>query len=250
MKLFEIDVETSTVALNKPWIMLIPEFKALLDRDKGSPGDYRGDKKLKARKEFTYIYFLTDFASPLTDWEEEEKRKEALHYADLTEKDIDDKVLIANLHYDKMQIKGAPSLKTYRALLKSRDAMDLYYEGLDMTQVDKQGKLLNDPASVVNSAKKLDEFYTTINNFRKRVEEELKDASTGIRGTAVLGDTEERTTEFSEADVIKGSQHAAESSVTSTGTFMSINKALQHIEEYDATTDEDNAIEEEEDVKQ
>lgn len=249
MKLFEIDVETGTVALNKPWIMLIPEFKVLLDRDKGSKGDYRGDRKLKARKEFTYIYFLTDFASPLTDWEEEEKRKEALHYAELTEADIDDKVLEANAHYDKMQLKGARALRTYRSLLKSQDAMDAYYETLDMAKTDKQGKLLNDPASVVKSAEQLDRFYTTINNFRKRVEEELKDQSTGIRGTATLGDNEERTTVFSEAGVIKGSKHAAEDTRTGTGTFTDMNKILLNVKPYDASVEDDN-IAEEEDVKQ
>lgn len=246
MRLFEIDIETGTVALNKPWIMLIPEFKVLLERDKGSKGDYRGDKKLKAKKEFTYIYFLTDFASPLTDWEETEKRKEALHYAELTEADIDDKVIAANEHYDKMQLKGAPSLKTYRALLKSRNAMDKYYEDLDMTKTDKQGKLLNDPATVVNSAKKLDEFYTTIENFRKRVEQELKDTSTGIRGTASLGDQEERVTSFSEADIIKGSNHAAENTRTGTGSFDMMNKILQNVEQYNAS----NEIEPEEEDEQ
>jgi hypothetical protein len=235
MKLFEIDIETGTVALNKPWIMLIPEFKVLLDRDKGSAGDYRGDKKLKARKEFTYIYFLTDFSSPITDWEEGEKLKEALYYAGLEQKDIDDKVNAANNKYDEIQLKGARALRTYRSLLKSQDAMDQYYEDLDMTKTDKMGKLLNDPGSVVKSAKELDAFYTTINNFRKRVEEELKDQTKGIRGTASLGDNEEKTSKFSEADIIAGSQHAAEGSTTGTGTFNSMGLILQKIEKHALT---------------
>lgn len=244
MRLFEIDIETSTVALNKPWIMLVPEFKALLDRDKGSAGDYRGDKKLKARKEFTYIYFLTDFASPLTDWEESEKLKEALYYAGLEEKDIDAKVLTANKKYDEIQLKNAPSLKTYRALLKSRDEMDKFYENLDMTKTDKMGKLLYDPASVVKSAKDLDTFYTTIANFRKRVEQELKDASSGIRGTATLGETEERISKFSEGDIIEGSQHAAQGTVSGTGSFADMANILQRMEKV-VLTDEETAPEEE-----
>ena len=235
MRLFEIDIETGTVALNKPWIMLIPEFKALLDRDKGSAGDYRGDKKLKAKKELTYIYFLTDFVSPLTDWEESEKQKEALYYAGLEQKDIDDKVNKANIKYDELQIKGAPSLKTYRALMKSRDEMDKFYENLDMSKIDKMGKLLYDPSSVVKSAKDLDTFYTTIANFRKRVEQELKDQSTGIRGTASLGDNEERLRTFSEADVIEGSRHASETSVTGTGTFTDMGTILQRMEKIQLT---------------
>ena len=247
MRLFEIDPDTSTVELNKAWIMLTPEFKALLDRDKGSKGDYRGDKKLKARKEFTYIYFLEDFSSPLTDWEESEKQKEALHYADLVDKDVDDKLAAAVEKYDELQLKGARALRTYRSLLKSQDAMDLYYETLDMNAKDKMGKLLNDPASVVKSAKQLDEFYTTINNFRKRVEEELKDASKGIRGTAVLGDKEERTRTFSEADIIQGSKHSAEGTAAGTGSFDKMMKQLQASEVIELTEEEINSAPEEDD---
>lgn len=227
MRLFEIDPDTSTVALNKPWIMLIPEFAELFKRDKGSDGDYRGDKKLRTRKELTFIYFYKDFASPITDWEDDEKWKESMYYASLKPEDIDEKVIKAYQKYDELQAKGARSLRTYKALLKTQNAMDDYFENLDMTLKDKKGELLNDPVRVGNAVAGLGKMYDQIDAFRKRVEIELKDQSTGIRGTAVLGDMEGKERTFSEMDVIQGSKHAAEGSKESGGTFESALKILQ-----------------------
>jgi len=219
MRLFEIDPDTSTIKLNKEWILLIPEFAELFKRDKGSEGDYRGDKKLKTKKELTFVYFYVDFASPITDYEESERWREALYYADLTEKDIDEKVINAYKKYGEIQVKGSRSLRTYKSLLKTQDAMDSYFENLDMRKLDKKGELLNDPVRVANSVTGLKKMYDAINDFRKRVETELKDASTGIRGTAELGDNEGKARIFSEMDVINGSKHSAEGSTPTGASF-------------------------------
>ena len=56
-KLFTMDANLK-VELNKAELLLIPEFSALIRRDRGSEGDHDGRKKFHARKEFTFIYFL------------------------------------------------------------------------------------------------------------------------------------------------------------------------------------------------
>ncbi len=227
MRLFEINPDDSTVNLNKEWIMLIPEFAVLFARDKGSDGDYRGSKKLKTRKELTFIYFYTDFASPITDWEDIEREKEAMYYANLTE--IDDKVWAAQKKYDELQHKGSRSLRTYRAMLKSSSAMDTYLENLDFSlKSTRTGELLNSPDKVAKTISDMDKMHTAIANFRKRVEQELKDQSTGIRGTAELGYLEEKQVTFSETDVMAGSAHSAEGVPASTGTF---NKMLDMLKD-------------------
>src|SRR5579872_927060 len=135
MKLFEID-DNNNVKLNKPWIMLIPEFKALFIRDKGNnhatePGRY----KYRAIKEFSFIYFNVDFGSPIRDWEVADKRKEALVYAGLTEDDIDNKVKEAEKKYEELQIKASRSLRTYRSMLKGLDALDKHFEAINFDVV-------------------------------------------------------------------------------------------------------------------
>ena len=141
MRLFTIN-ESNQVELNKPWIMLVPEFAILLRRDKGSEGDYRGDKKLKATKELTFIYFDLDFTSPIREWEDYERRQEAMRYADLTEADLDDKVMEAHAQYDKMLLGSSRSLKTLKAVELSLDQLDNYFETIDFTLTDKKGELL------------------------------------------------------------------------------------------------------------
>lgn len=238
MRLFEIDPDTNTVLLNKVWISLVPELKELLTRDKGSKGDYRGDKKLKATKEFTFIYFYTSFESPLRDWNKDEKWKESLRYADLADADIDEKVLIAQKAYERIMLKSSRSLRTYHSLNKALDALDDHFENLDFTQKDKKGELLNDPLSVAKSISELDKVYTAVKNFEKRVDEELKAENTGIRGTAEMGDMEasgNRT--WSEGDVLANSDRMKSGSVS---TFSDMLGALNQYKASEEEEEEDN----------
>src|SRR5688572_18665700 len=203
MKLFEID-ENMEVKLNKPWIMLIPEFEAIYRRDKGSRGDSSGKLKRQARREFSYIYFYNDFNSPIRDWEDTERHKEALYYAGL--ENIDSVIEIASKKYQELAMKAARSLRTYRALLKMLDAMDTYFENLDMEKVStRTGELVNSPDKVASTVQKMDKMYDSIKSFARRVEEELKEGGTGIRGTAVKGENEDKVSDWSEADIAAGS---------------------------------------------
>lgn len=231
VKLFEID-ENRELVLNKPWILLVPEFAALLARDKGSKGDYRGDKKLKARKELAFIYFMEDFSSPIRDWEAEEKLKEAKYYADLQDKDIDEAVETARVKYADMMLKSSRSLRTLKSVYTGMDALDEYFENIDFKKTDKMGKLLNDPTSFAANITKLNKVYDEIRNFEKRVEEEMKQAASGIRGpNSVLGDKEGQKKTWSEADISAGSANTG-----GPKTVSSFNDILKRIQE-EAKTD-------------
>lgn len=201
MKLFEID-DTLTVQLNKPWILLIPEFETIFKRDKGSVGDTQARYKLRARKEFSFIYFFVDFNSPLRDWEEAERFAESLTYSGLTKKDIDDVLLAGVKKYEQLAMGAARSMRTYRALLKTLDAMDNYLETLDFTQKStRTGELVNSPDKISSVVQKMDKMYESIKSFEKRVQEELKDGGSGIRGTAVKGENEDKIRTWSEKDI-------------------------------------------------
>jgi hypothetical protein len=211
MRLFEIG-EDRSVQLNKPWIFLVPELAELLKRDKRSEGDYRGDKKLRAIAEFTFIYFYTDFSSPIRDWEDNERQKEAEYYAGekLKEFGLDDKVWIAQKKYHELQLAASRPLRTLKSLYKGMEAMDSYFENIDFTLKDKMGKLLNDPSAFVINASKLNKMYDEVRNFEKRVEDDLKQSVSGIRGpNSTLGDQEGQTKPWSEQGILDGSVHAA-----------------------------------------
>lgn len=190
MALFTIN-EQFEVELNKEWIMLIPEFAELLRRDKGSEGDYRGQKKLRARRELSYIYFMVDFHSPLRDFEEEKKQVEALKYCRLNEKDIDNKVKEAMALYEYMQYESAPSLRTLNALKLGMANLDKYFKEVDFDKTDKQGKLKYTPEGYIANITKLPKMRAAIKEFETMVQAELRE-NTGIRGKATLGAMEGR----------------------------------------------------------
>lgn len=192
-ELFKI-TETYDVELNKEWMLLIPEFKAIIHADKGSPGDNDGRKKLKARKQFGYIYFMVDFKSPLSEWEFSQRHAESLKYVDLTEKDVSNALIKAAYdRYDELQHMAARALRTLQSAKKAVDALDAYYESLDFTLLDKQGKLVNNPKEIAASIAGLNKMYDDLDKFEKRVREELKESTT-IRGQASLGDKEHKRT--------------------------------------------------------
>lgn len=194
MRLFTINEDDYTVELNKPWIMLIPEFAVLLRRDKGSEGDYRGDKKLKARREFSFIYFDLDFTSPIREWDEHDRRQEAMRYAGLEEKDIDNDVMTAHAVYDQLLKGSSRSLRTLKSVEVSLDQLDNYFETINFTKTDKKGELLHSATQYLGNLEKLGKAYAAIEAFKKRVAEELK-GDLSIRGTATLGRKEGKRTD-------------------------------------------------------
>lgn len=188
MRLFYIN-DSYEVELNREWIVMIPEFQALIKRDKGSRGDYRGDLKLKAKKEFAYIYFVLDFTSPLRNWSLEDKKLEALRYVGLDVADIDDKVMEAYTTYEVLLAQSSRSLRTLQALHAGQDKIDAYFREVDFEKVDKQGKAFYSPEQYMNNITKLPKMNAAVKEYEKQVEEDLK-ADTGIRGKATLGGKE------------------------------------------------------------
>lgn len=189
IRLFKID-EDYSVQLNKEWILLIPEFEALFKRDKGSPGDYRGDKKLRARKEFAYIYFMLDFTSPLRDLVEEDKQEHAFKYTGLSIKDIEDPLFAdAYSTYEDLLNATAPALKTVTMLRNGLKTLDAYFHDVDFTKADRMGRLLNSPLEFIKNVSMLPKMHDAIDEFEQRVMNQLRDES-GIRGKATKGGKE------------------------------------------------------------
>lgn len=192
MRLFTIN-EQYEVELNKPWIMLIPEFRALWLRDKGKAGtgDYDGRRKFKTKRELAYIYFCLDFTSPLREWPEEERKPEALKYTDLDAEEVkkDEVLQAAYDKYHELLKLSSRSLKSLRSIEKGLDQLDKYFENIDFNETDKQGKVKNPPDLFIANITKMKTMRLAVKDLEKAVEEELK-ADTGIRGKATLGDNE------------------------------------------------------------
>lgn len=203
MNLFNI-TESFDAEINKEWILLIPAFSNLVRADKGSTGDSEGRKKLKARKQLAYVYFMVDFRSPIYEYEKKQKHEEALRYTGLTTADTELSVVQdAIKEYDHLQKIQARSLRTLESAKLGMDALDDYMQNIDFKKTDKMGKLLNSPKEFVDNLKNLNKAYDEIEKFEKRVMQDLKETSS-IRGSATLGD-KERTKDVKQTTWDEGS---------------------------------------------
>ena len=96
MKLFELD-HTHNVVI-APEIRMIPEFGAIIKRDKDR------DKK-RALKELAFVYFYTDYKSDCSAFEEEVKFKEACILSGVpSDFKMDEVIKKAIAFYDEKQI--------------------------------------------------------------------------------------------------------------------------------------------------
>lgn len=210
IRLFDVnDADGYKVMLNKEWIMLIPAFANLIKKDKGGKvqGDYRGDKKAWATRQFTYIYHYTDPRSPLENADvvdDLERRKKSLEYAELTEKDIQDlEFIVALEEYEYLLELAIPSLPLLRSAKGTMKKLKNYFDGIDFDERDNKGALVHSASAHIKNVKEMKSLHLAIKEFDTMVMEELKQ-STGIRGAAVMGDREagkRRRQEWSEGGV-------------------------------------------------
>lgn len=229
MRLLEVD-ENHNVKPNKEWLVLIPEFNALYKRDKGSPGDVDGRKKLRFKKEIAFIYFSTAFTSPLRDWQPREKFEESLNYSGIQEDDVDELIHAAAAKYEELQLKVSRSYRTYLAIKRGLDAFDKFYENIDFSETDKKGELVHSTAAYTKAVIDMDKVYDSLAKFEKRVENDLKDSDGGIRGMATLGDMEARKTaanhSWQEDEIRSGSARVREGAVVKSVSWMDMQKKV------------------------
>ncbi len=196
-RLFTID-DNYELELNKPWIMMVPEFNEILKKDKGSPGDYRGEKKTMARKKLGYVYLMHDYQSPFRKMEHFERRDTAMKMTNLTEKDLNDAdIPPAEARYKKIQYDSAPALRTLDAITRGMSSMNNYFENVDFNQTDKMGRLLFSPMEFNKNISEVKKAYESIAEFNKMVEEQLTNAPE-VRGEVELGDLEGTPNKFND----------------------------------------------------
>ena len=87
--LFVYNNQLNRVDLNIPEILLVKEFKSLLDPKRNKcKDDPKGVFGLRAFREFTYIWLALCWKSVYSDYNEQDRHKEALKDSGLTEKSL------------------------------------------------------------------------------------------------------------------------------------------------------------------
>ena len=171
-----------------PEALLIPEFKALWDRDKST-----GRMKVSATEELAYVFFMTDYQSPYMVYPEEERKaivkKEQVVSRPRWKPDA--VVMLAIEKYESLQ--QTPSLRLLRAFNGTLDKMTACFENInfDPKAIDEDGKKVPvaDMGKTLESTGKISKALAAIADLEKKVKSEQNVDST-IRGGGEAGDYE------------------------------------------------------------
>lgn len=115
-------VESDVLVINKDYVRGIPEFRTILERDRGSKGDQDGRKKFKAFKEFFYIYMVASLFSYPNKGGYNDK---AVHEAGIKEAQLEDnykpdaEVRAAIEKYKRIQLDSLPTLGVIHSVLRA-----------------------------------------------------------------------------------------------------------------------------------
>ncbi len=191
--LFELG-DNNMVSLNKTWISTIPQFRRLLARDKGGPGDGSGKYKKQATREFTYMFHLLDFHSPLENYPKSKRKLMALEFAGMADKetdvDNDPDLQDAIELYKELLANSSTSLQTLRAMKHARSAMDEYLENIDFNARDSQDKLVHSVKQVQDNIIGMPKAQAALDEMEEKVKQEMLDTFE-MRGGAEKGVAED-----------------------------------------------------------
>lgn len=190
LHIFQYDNAKDRVNLNKPEILLIKEFKELMDDERNiCDEDPKGSKHLLAYKEFTYIWLALDWQSFYSDYSEQERHQAALQDSQLTREQFNDpKFRAACRRYRDIQ-ESIISIKLLKSSQEMVNKFIDYFHSLDPQERDPQTgkpiwKVKDIQAELTNLPKVIDQLKQVEGYVKKEMQEQSQ-----LRGGAVDGFT-------------------------------------------------------------
>jgi len=188
MKYFTVDRSTGNMDFLDPRILLIKEFKALLENKRNvTPIDKTGENKERAQKEFTFMFLYLDWESPYFKYVEEDRQQAAYDDSGLTEEQMSDPLFLeACKKYDELQDKIL-ELRLLKGCMITIENIIYYLEHVDVNERNpNDGKPIYKTKDVIMEIKNAKELIKTVRDLEKEVKEGVSDESS-VRGNVELG---------------------------------------------------------------
>ena len=188
MKYFTVDKSTGSLDFSDSRILLIKEFKALLDSTRNkSKSDPKGEIKERAQKEFTFMFLYLDWESPYFKYPEEDRQQAAFDDSELTEEQMNDPEFIeACKKYNELQDK-IQELRLLKGCMLTIESIIYYLEHIDVNERNpNDGKPIYKTKDVIMEIKNARELIKTVRDLEKEVKEGVSDESS-VRGGVELG---------------------------------------------------------------
>lgn len=186
--IFQYDNVSNRIELNIPEILLVREFAELMKNERNiCKEDKTGDLKLKAFREFTYIYLALSWKSLYSDYTEQERHQEALRDANLTEEEFNNPEFRAACRKFREIQDSNRSIKMLKAAQTTIDNfIDYFTTIVDFNERDANGKPVFQGKNIAGELSKLRELHEDLVSFENLVKKEVSEQS-AIRAGAVEG---------------------------------------------------------------
>lgn len=183
--LFSYNSQINKVELNIPEVILVSEFKALLEPKRNiCKQDKTGKKALRAFRELTYIWLALSWKSIYSNYDEQERHMEALNDAQLTEKEFNDPVFREACRKFQQIQNSNKSIRLLQAANEMVDKFIDYFRNADPLERDMQtGKPIFKVKDIQAEMKNLIDVHTTMIELENQVKKQLESSST-MRGNA------------------------------------------------------------------
>ena len=188
MEIFEYDSETGDITVNKAELLLIREFAALWDTERNKmKGDANGYKRKRAKKELAFIKLFFDWTSPYAEYQEQERFKECMMDAGLTEEDLKDETFKAACR-KYVEIQESPiAIRLVKSARRSVEQLIIYFNTLDLTERDKEtNKPIYKAKDVMKEISSVSEIFTELEEQEEMLKKKLE-AGDDVRGGVDLG---------------------------------------------------------------
>lgn len=175
MDFFSFNSLNKQLEINEPEILLIKEFKALLDRDKTKQKD-------RLVRELSYIYLAIDWKSPYNQYLEQERHEEALNDSGLSEQEFNDPIFREACRKYRALQDSNKSIKLLEAAKRAADQFIDYFDTIvDLNERDNNGKPIFQAEKVMKEMAQLHKVHEELVTLENEVKRELTEQS-AIRG--------------------------------------------------------------------
>lgn len=187
MQIFIFDNATNSLRIDDYSILLVKEFAKLWEPERNKcKEDKKGEQRIRAYKEFTYIYLVLDFKSPYFKYLEMDKHEAALADSGLTEDNLKDEDFVAAFRKYKEIIETDPYLRLLKSAYRHLHKMEVELDSIDYSERDCDGKPIYKMSDQLKNYSEIGKQYAVL----KTLEEQYKtsqEAEAAVRGGVPLG---------------------------------------------------------------
>lgn len=186
--IFVYNNQLNRVELNTPEILLVKEFAELVRPERNKcKEDPTGIEGLRAFREFTYIWLAICWKSIYSEYDEQERHREALKDANMTEEEFNNPEFRAACRKFRNIQESSLSIKMLHAAQETVNKFIEYFNAVDPLERDEQtGKPVYKVKDIMTELSSLGKVHDELIDLESRVKKELAEKST-IRGGAIEG---------------------------------------------------------------